>query len=122
MRLISILLLLILFSSCKQKSTKSDDLISPKKMESILLDYINAEAYAKELCRMDSSKNDTIESVRLQILVFNKYKITRSIFYKNFDYYNNHPELMLGLLDSIIVHHSKTEKEIRKRLFFKEYE
>jgi hypothetical protein len=91
-------------------------------MESILLDYINAEAYAKELCRMDSSKNDTIESVRLQILVFNKYKITRSVFYKNFDYYNNHPELMLGLLDSLIVHHSKTEKEIRKRLFFKEYE
>lgn len=122
MRLTSILLLLILFLSCKQKSSKSDGVIPPKKMESILLDYINAEAYAKELCRMDSSKNDTIESVRLQTLVFKKHKITRSVFYKNFDYYNNHPDLMMGILDSIIAHHSKTEKEIRKRLFFKEYE
>jgi hypothetical protein len=122
MRLTSILLLLILFLSCKQKSSKSDGVIPPKKMESILLDYINAEAYAKELCKMDSSKNDTIESVRLQTLVFKKHKITRSVFYKNFDYYNNHPDLMMGILDSIIAHHSKTEKEIRKRLFFKEYE
>ena len=122
MRLISILFLLILVLSCKQKSTKSDDVIPPKKMESILLDYINAEAYAKELCKMDSSKNDTIESMRLQTQVFKKHKITRFLFYKNFDYYNNHPELMMGILDSIITHHSKTEKEIRKRLFFKEYE
>jgi hypothetical protein len=122
MRLISILLLLILFLSCKQNSTKSDDVIPLKKMESILLDYINAEAYVKELCRMDSSKNDTIESLRLQTLVFKKHKITKTVFYKNFYYYNNHPKLMMGLLDSIIAHHSITEKEIRKRLFFKEYE
>lgn len=122
MRLISIICLVILFLSCKQSNKKSEVIIPPIKMEPILIDYINAEAYAKELCRMDSSKNDTIESMRLQTQVFKKHKITRSDFYKNFNYYNNHPELMMGLLDSIIAHHSKTEKDIRKRLFFKEYE
>lgn len=122
MRLITLSLLLAFFFSCRQNTKKSEDIIPPAKMEPILLDYINAEAYAKELCRMDSSKNDTLESIKLQIQVFKKYKITRPLFYKNFDYYNNHPELMVGLLDSIIAHHSKTEKEIRKRLFFKEYE
>ena len=123
MRMITLSLLLVVFlSSCRQNAKKYDDIIPPAKMEPILLDYINAEAYAKELCRMDSSKNDTLESIKLQNQVFKKYKITRPFFYKSFDYYNNNPELMVGLLDSIIAHHSKTEKEIRKRLFFKEYE
>ena len=44
-------------------------------MEPILLDYFNAEAYAKELHKKDSSINDTTESVRLQQLVFKKHKI-----------------------------------------------
>lgn len=122
MRLTILLSFVILFLSCRENNQKTEDIIPSVKMEPIFIDYINAEAYAKELCRMDSSKNDTIESIRLQNQVFKKHKITRSVFYKNFDYYNKHPEMMMGLLDSIIAHHSKNEKEIRKRLFFKDYE
>ena len=122
MRLSFLILFLFFFISCNQRDKMPKDVYSPKKMEPILLDYFNAEAYAKELHKKDSSINDTTESLRLQQLVFKKHKISKEDFYRNFNYYNSHPELMAQVLDSLIAHHAEVEKRIRKRLFFKEYE
>lgn len=122
MRIVVVFSMLLICFSCNRNDSVPKDVLSPKKMEPVLVDYFNAEAYAKEIYRRDSTKNDTAESIRLQTLVFKKHHLTKSEFYRSFNYYNTHPELMAKMLDSIIAHHTDVEKRNRKRLFFKEYE
>ena len=70
-------------------------------MELVLWDYIRADAYAGNIIKTQPGKNDTAENIRLQQLIFSKYNITREQFYKSYEYYVAHPEMMTSVLDSI---------------------
>ncbi len=77
-------------------------------MQSIMLDYINAEVYSLETFKNDSTKNDTIENIKLQNKIFKKYNISKADFYESFDYYNTHAEMMTVILDSLSAQQSRT--------------
>jgi hypothetical protein len=95
------MILMALFGSCS-KSKVPKDLLNPDKMQAVYWDYLKADLFVNEFVRKDSTKNLELESARLQNQVFQLHKTTRKQFYSSYDYYMHHPDLMKGLLDSMI--------------------
>ena len=77
--------------------------MEPEKMQAVYWDYIRADIYANEFLRKDSSKNIQLESAKLQLQVFKLHKTTREEFYRSYDYYLAHKELMMNMLDTMLV-------------------
>jgi len=116
MRIVFTLLISFFFFACKQKDQVPKNLIEPKKMQSLMLDYINAEVYSLELFKNDSTKNDTIENIKLQNKIFKKYNISKADFYESFDYYNTHAEMRTAILDSLSVQQSSARFNKKRKL------
>ncbi len=101
MRYFSSTLLFLLIFSCNHKEGIPNDIIKPEKMQLILSDFIKSDVYTMEIIKKQSLGNDTVSNLRIQQIIFNHYKISRNDFYKSYQYYYIHPELMVSVLDSI---------------------
>jgi hypothetical protein len=93
---------LIIFFSCNSKSTLPKDIIKPEKMQAVLWDYFQADAYTEQFIKKDSTKNYVLENINLQNKVFDIHKVSKEEFYRSYNYYKSNPELMRPLLDSIL--------------------
>ncbi len=107
MRYCIIIMFVFFIAACNHKEEIPSDIIKPQKMQLILWDYLKADAYASEIIRKDSSKNDTLENIKLQKVIFENYKITKEDFYKSYKYYCSYPKMMTTILDSMV---SKQDK------------
>lgn len=96
--------------SCKQ--TKKD-ILAPDKMEKILWEITKAEVFTQEYMSKDSSKNLSLENLKLQQKIFAKYQTDKKTFYKSYDYYIHHEELLKPLLDSMIVKNGRIKENIK---------
>jgi len=94
-------LLVAIVCSCNNSSTPAD-IIPAAKMQLVLWDYMQADVYAADIIKLDSSRRDTIENIRLQKAVFNKHGIDREKFYASYAYYQKHPEQMKVMIDSMV--------------------
>ena len=101
MRYLSPTVLFLLIFSCNHKEGIPNDIIKPEKMQLILSDFIKSDVYTMEIIKKQSLGNDTASNLRIQQIIFNHYKISRNDFYKSYQYYYIHPELMVSVLDSI---------------------
>lgn len=101
MRLIYFLFLLMILGSCSGDSLPKE-IIPPKKMQDVFWDYLRADVYTTDFIVADSTKNAATENIRLQNIVFTNHKVSKQQFYKSYDYYLEHPELMTSLLDSMM--------------------
>jgi len=119
MRYLSLVVILValLFSSCSKKKVPSD-ILMPEKMQAVYWDYIRADVFANEFVKKDSSKNIEIENARLQQAIFKLHKVTKSEFYKSYDYYLNHQLLMKEMIDTMLERQQKLVI-IPKKLDFK---
>jgi len=104
--------IVILFFSCQKKRVPTG-ILEPDKMQAVFWDYIRADVYTHDFIRRDITKNDTIENIKLQKKIFDYYKISSADFYRSYDYYTTHPELMNVLMDSMLA------KQNRNKLPFK---
>ncbi len=102
MKLAYSFLLLVLFFSCNKKNKIPDGILKPAKMQLVLWDVLKANALAEEIAKKDSTTKIQKESVRLQSQVFSIHKISKDDFYKSYNFYAKHTELLLALLDSTI--------------------
>ncbi len=108
---VSILLFLL---SCGKKKTVPAGILEPQQMQSVFWDYIRADVYAKEILKKDISKNDTIENIKLQKKIFSHYNISKEDFYRSYNYYTAHSELMNVLIDSMMAKQNRRSKELRR--------
>lgn len=102
MRLACIILACFVLGSCKTDKVPKD-VLAPEKMQAVFWDYIRADVFAKEYLSADSTKNAEKENARLQQLVFDKHKVSKSTFYKSYDYYLHHETVLTGMLDTMLV-------------------
>ena len=51
--------------------------------------------------KKDSSKNIPMENLQLQNAIFSIHQVTRSQYYKSYDYYISHTDLIRVVLDSM---------------------
>ncbi|RYY67154.1 MAG: DUF4296 domain-containing protein [Chitinophagaceae bacterium] len=101
--LISFLVLTVGLISCSEKNSVPKDILPPEKMQAVYWDYLRADIYSNEFLRKDTSKNAELENARLQMQVFKLHKVSREQFYKSYEYYLDHRELMKDILDTMLV-------------------
>ena len=88
-------------------------------MEKILWELTQADIFTQDFISKDSSKNLTVENLKLQQKIFAKYKTDKNIFYKSYEYYIKHNELLKPLLDSMIVKNGRTRETSRLKKIIK---
>jgi hypothetical protein len=103
MRIIIMLAGLALISSCGSKNQLPAGILKPEKMEAVLWDVIKADVFTTEFIKKDSAKNTTTENLKLQQQIFAIHKISKTDFYKSYDYYKLNTVAFKKILDSMIV-------------------
>ncbi len=95
------LLTCLIIFSCRDKNKIPGDIVQPKQMQVILFDLLKVDALSDEIAQRDTSKQKLQENVRLQREVFDIHHVRKEDFYKSYQYYLKHKELMSVLLDSV---------------------
>ena len=118
-RLLNIAFFLLLFTchSCNEKKQEGN-IVSKEKMQAVLWDILQAEAFTANFIKKDSTKNEAAENAALQKKIFELHKISRQDFTKSYDYYSSQPEQMRSMLDSMS---AKAERE-RNKVMKERYE
>jgi hypothetical protein len=104
--------LIILLFSCGNKKASKGKILSSNKMEAVMWDMMQADAYTEFYLKKDSSKK-SLENAALQKKIFSLHQINKEDFYTSFEYYSNHSSDMRILLDSIS---AKAERQRNKML------
>lgn len=92
--------------------------LEPKKMQDVLTDIIKADVFTQDFITKDTSLKPKVENAKLQKQIFAKHKVSREEFYKSYDYYLQHSDDMIPILDSIFAIQNRpqvidTSKKIR---------
>lgn len=108
---IAVFILVVALAACSGKSKVPENILEPEKMQAVYWDYIRADIFTNEYIRKDSAKNLALENAKLQQQVFQLHKISKEQFYKSYEYYLNHRELMKDMIDTMLVRQKqKTDK------------
>jgi hypothetical protein len=106
---ISLLLSLLVFSSCSKKEQQH---LSSEKMQQIMLDVNLAEAYSA-VVKSDSLKprsERNLDSLAVFYRsVFKHYNVTREEFEQSLEWYKQHPEQLDSVYGQMIPQMSKLE-------------
>jgi hypothetical protein len=112
-RLLPVLFLLI-FAACTEKDTEIPKGVLPiNKMKVIVWDLVQAGNYATSLTEKDTSAkrlNTVYLSETLKL-----HKISKTDFFKSFNFYQSHPVLNKELFDSVSSYAQRQRNEIYKR-------
>ena len=101
----SLMFLLFILSSCSGGNKNNSKILPPGKMQSVLWDIIEADAYVWSFKRDDSSVNPPRENARMQAAIFEKHGVSRGDYYASLDYYVDRSDKFIPMLDSIMAHH-----------------
>lgn len=114
MKVLALIILMSWLAGCTDKESLPSGILKKEKMQAVLWDIIQAESYTTLFVKKDSLKNALVENAKLQQKIFAINKISKEEFYKSYDYYTGHAELMRPMLDSIT---AKGEREKYKTLY-----
>ncbi len=109
--------IIVLLFSCGSKQVPEGKVLSSDKMQAVMWDIIQAEAYTDFYLKKDSTKNIFLQNAALQKKIFLIHQISKEDFYKSYDFYSSHSNDMRILLDSISV---KAERQ-RNKMTEKKY-
>jgi hypothetical protein len=91
---------IILFFSCSQKTKVPDTVLPPPVMEKLLMDMLRAEELLNRR-QGDSTLGDSLNRISLYNSVLASHKTDKERFQRSFIYYENHPNLLKPVLDSM---------------------
>lgn len=96
-----IIALLLFYSSCNSKAEVPEGILPTEKMEQILLDMVRADEIINRQIYVDSVYKTMGGRTRIYQDVFTKHKLTREQFKKSLNFYQNRPDLLKIVLDSM---------------------
>ncbi len=130
MRIFIALMLVAMLVSCN--GNLPNGILGQEKMESILWEQMQADAFTREFVVKDTSKKMNEENLKLQQKIFAKYKTDKETFYKSYKYYLSNKDILKPLIDSIVSKQTRQKqegfiKQISNRVYndwqwFKKYE
>jgi Domain of unknown function (DUF4296) len=122
MRMPGILLFLcVLFFSCGRKQVPEAKMLSSEKMQAVMWDIFQAEAYTEFYLKKDSTKNLFIQNAALQKKIFSIHQVSKEDFLKTYDYYSNHSNDMRILLDSVSAKAERQRNKMIERKYSKDH-
>ena len=101
------IIILCIFFSCTQKKKVPEDILPPDKMGRLVFDIMRADELLIQK-KTDSIAKDSFSQSNLYKSVFKLHKTNKEEFRRSFVFYENHPDLMKIILDSM--HSSLTKK------------
>ena len=116
MKIFFLFLLSLFLLSCKQNDK---EILSSDKMENILWELTQADLFTQDFISKDSSKNLTLENLKLQQKIFAKYKTNKKVFYRSYEYYIKHEELLKPILDSMVLKNGRIRENLRLKKIIK---
>lgn len=99
--------------SCSNKPGGYTGILTKEKMQAVMWDIIQADVFTDQFIKKDSLKNASLENIQLQNKIFAIHKISREAYYKSYDYYIYHTDLMKVILDSMT---TKAERDRTKMI------
>jgi hypothetical protein len=103
MRMIAGLLAVVIFAGCSGKDKVPSGIIPREKMENILWDMIEADQFSAIYLVKDSARiKIKTEDLRLYQQVFLLHGVSRDEFRKSFKYYEDRPDLIRTMFDSVL--------------------
>lgn len=106
-RPVKLLAFTVLLFSCGSKNEIPGGILKKEKMEAVLWDVFQADAFTFQFVTKDSSKTPETEIAKMELEIFANHKTTREEFYKSFSYYKNHPDILQPMLDSMITKYTR---------------
>jgi len=98
------LLLLIIFTSCSGNDVPKD-VMPPEKMGAVLYDVILADELADFSSIQDSTYRHLEKRTVLYDSIFKTHNITKQAFQKSYQFYQQRPDLLRTILDSLQAKH-----------------
>mgnify|MGYP003330921124 FL=1 len=103
-----LLFFVLLFSCCNSSQKVPKEILPPEKMEIVLWDLMRSGALVNNfILSKDSTLDKNQEHIKWVNRVLTFHQISEKQFKKSFAYYQEHPELMSVIMDSI----SKREED-----------
>ncbi|RYG47569.1 MAG: DUF4296 domain-containing protein [Chitinophagaceae bacterium] len=101
-QLFFLLVLLGLITACSDKNKLPKDVLSHAKMQAVMWDMIRAGDFLNTYVILrDTSVDKIAETQKWNEKIFQIHKITRDQFNNSYRYYQQHPQLMKAVMDSI---------------------
>jgi hypothetical protein len=94
------LLLSTIFVSCSGSDVPKD-VMPPEKMQAVLYDVILADELADFSSIQDSTYRELEKRTVLYDSIFQIHNITKQAFHKSFKFYQQRPDLLRTILDSL---------------------
>ena len=116
MKIFFLFLLSLFLLSCKQNDK---EILSSDEMENILWELTQADIFTQDFISKDSSKNLTLENLKLQQKIFAKYKTNKKVFYRSYEYYIKREELLKPILDSMVLKNGRIREKLRLKKIIK---
>jgi hypothetical protein len=112
MRIVAGLLAVVMLAGCSGKDKVPSGVLPRAKMENILWDMVTADQYSAVYLVKDSARiNIKTEDLRLYQQVFRLHGISRDEFRKSLRYYEDRPDLLRNLLDTVIARGTRLRAE-----------
>ncbi|MBC7687648.1 MAG: DUF4296 domain-containing protein [Aquabacterium sp.] len=111
MKKIFVIILMLSIAGCSENN--SDGILAKEKMQAVMWDIIGADFFTEQFIKKDTLKNARIENMQLQNKIFALHKVSRADYYKSYDYYIAHTDLMRVILDSMT---AKAERDRTKMM------
>lgn len=99
MKGLPVLIFAVLIFSCRPSVPPG--VLPPEKMQSVLWDVLQADEMADYYAEKDSTFRTLSRHADYYQKIFTLHKITRQDFKKSLDYYQDHPERLKTILDSL---------------------
>ena len=116
MKKILVPVVILLFFSCRNKVEVPQGILPHKDMEKIMLDLIKADEIVNQQSYSDSAKSIRAKREILYQKVFQIHKVSKETFKKSFTFYQNRPDLLKIVLDSM---YSEVKRENEDSLHIK---
>ena len=116
MRTCNYFFIIMFLFGCKQND---NSVLSPDKMEKVLWELTQADIFTQEFIAKDSSKDLEKENLKLQLKIFSINKTDRKAFYKSYEYYLKHEELLKPLLDTMVVRNGRIRENMKLKKIIK---
>jgi len=113
--LLVFLFCIALLPSCRD----SNATIEPAKMQQVMWDVIQLEAYFQNIILTDSNKLSPLKKAQLQEKVFELHGVSKTQYYISYEYYNAHPEYMRIIMDSITTKAERNRASVMQRKYNK---
>jgi hypothetical protein len=117
----TLLCLSVLLFSCSNKQPPEGKMLSGDKMQAVMWDILQAEAYTEYYLKKDSTKNLFLQNAALQKKIFSIHQVSKDDFLKTYDYYSNHSNDMRILLDSISAKAERQRNKMMERKYSRDH-